>query len=154
ATTVAGFVQQIAVAYVGHGYWFYVTGQIPERKDPRAVDAKLIAKYGLAVGKATRARRKPARLANVQYISYGRSCVLIATMGRHAFFAEERGFIRDAREVPIKFAGYAISYRSDHPHVRIEQRRYLELKAYFEDISVHRSRERLEAEFRKLNFEP
>src|SRR5262249_29465887 len=54
--SVAGFVQQLAVAYVGRGYFFYVTGEIPERKDPCGVDAKLIAKYGLAIGKTGRAR--------------------------------------------------------------------------------------------------
>ena len=47
ATSVAGFVQQLAVAYVGRGYFFYIVGEIPERKDPHAVDEKLIAKYGL-----------------------------------------------------------------------------------------------------------
>jgi hypothetical protein len=154
ATSVAGFVQQLAVAYVGHGYFFYVTGEIPERKDPRAVDEKLIAKYGLAIGKTARARRKTVGFANVQYIRYGHSFVLLATAGNHVFFEEERAFIRDARKVPIKFAGYAISYRSGHPHVRIEQRRYLGLKAYLSDVAVHRAKERIEMEFRRLPFEP
>lgn len=40
-TTPEGFVQQLAVSYLGNGYWFYVTGDIPEGKDPRKVDAKL-----------------------------------------------------------------------------------------------------------------
>jgi hypothetical protein len=154
ATSVAGFVQQLAVAYVGHGYWFYVTGEIPERKDPRAVDEKLIEKYGLGIGKATRARRKAAGQANIQYLRYRRAFVLLATPGKHPFFEEERKFIRDVREVPIKFGGYAISYRAGHPHVRIEQSRYLELKAYLADISVHRTRERLDEEFRRIPFEP
>jgi hypothetical protein len=154
AITVAGFIQQLAVAYVGRGYWFYVIGEIPERKDPRAVDEKLIAKYGLAVGKTARARRKAAGLANVQYIRYRRMFVLLATPGKHAFFEEEREFIRDARKVPIKFAGYAISYRAGHPHVRIEQRRYLELKALLVDAAIHRTKEGLEKEFGRLHFEP
>ena len=34
ATSVAGFIQQLAVCYVGRGYWFYVTGTVPEHKDP------------------------------------------------------------------------------------------------------------------------
>jgi hypothetical protein len=38
--------------------------------------------------------------------------------------------------------------------VRIEQGRYLGLKAYLLDISVHRAREPLEAEFGRLPFEP
>lgn len=154
ATSVAGFVQQLAVSYVGHGYFLYVAGEIPARKDPREVDAKLITKYGLAVGKTTRARRKAAGFANVQYIRYRHFFVLAATPGRHALFIEEARSIRDARDVPIKFAGYSISYRAGHPHVRIEESRFRGLKAYFEEIAVHRSREPLEAELRRMNFEP
>lgn len=154
ATTVAGFIQQLAVAYVGHGYFFYVTGEIPERKDPQSVDEKLIAKYGVEIGKATRSRRKAAGFANVQYLRFQRYFVLLATSGRHDFFEEERQFIRDAREVPIKFAGYAVSYRAGHPHVRIEERRYRELKAYLSDVAVHRRRDWVEEQFRRLPFEP
>ena len=33
--TLAGFIQQLAVAYVAKGYWFYVSGVIPERKEDR-----------------------------------------------------------------------------------------------------------------------
>jgi hypothetical protein len=154
ATSVAGFVQQLAVAYVGHGYFFYVAGEIPEKKDPRVVDERLIAKYGMAIGKTSRSRRKAVGLANVQYLRYRRTFVLVATLGSHAFFEQEGRFIRDAREVPIKFGGYAISYRAGHPHVRIEQGRYLKLKAYLADVAIHRTRERLEEEFRRLPFEP
>lgn len=154
ATSVAGFVQQLAVAYVGHGYWFYVTGEIPERKDPSAVDQKLITKYGLAIGKTARARRKAAGFANVQYIRYRRFFVLLSTPGRHDFFEEERQFIRDVRETPIKIGGYSISYRAGHPHVRIEDSRYRALKAYFEDISIHRTKEWLEQELRRVSYEP
>lgn len=154
ATSVAGFVQQLAVAYVGHGYWFYVTGEIPERKDPRRVDEKLIEKYGLGIGKATRARRKAAGLANIQYLRFKHHFILLATHGTHPFFEEERQFLRDAREVPIKFGGYAISYRAGHPHVRIEERRYREMKAYLSDVSVHRQKDWFEEQFRRLPFEP
>ena len=59
-TTVAGFVQQLAVSYLVHGYWFYVTGRIPKHKDPRRVDEKLIARYGIDLSKWSRARRKQA----------------------------------------------------------------------------------------------
>jgi hypothetical protein len=154
ATSVAGFVQQLSVAYIGRRYFFYVVGEIPEGKDPSLVDQKLIAKYGLGIGKTARARRKAAGLANVQYLRYGRFFVLLATHGKHVFFEEERKFIRDAREMPIKFGGYAVSYRNGHPHVRIEQRRYQELKAYLADLAVHRRKDWLEHMFRRLPFEP
>lgn len=154
ATSVVGFIQQLAVAYVGRGYFFYVTGEIPERKDPQAVDRRIIEKYGAAIGKTERSRRKAAGLANIQYIRYRRAFVLLATPGKHPFFEEERKLIRDAREVPIKFGGYAVSYRAGHPHVRIEQARYLELKAYLSDLAIHRGRCLLEGVFSRLAFEP
>jgi hypothetical protein len=28
ATSISGFVQQLAVSYLPHGYWFYVTGLV------------------------------------------------------------------------------------------------------------------------------
>jgi hypothetical protein len=154
ATSIAGFVQQLAVAYVARGYFFYVTGTIPDKKDPREVDERLISKYGIAVGKTARARRKALGLANLQYLRYDRTFVIVATRGKHAFFEKEGTLVRDARETPIKFGGYAISYRNGHPHVRIEQGRYHGLQAYFADIAVHRTKEALERELRYLSFEP
>jgi hypothetical protein len=41
-----------------------------------------------------------------------------------------------------------------HPHVRIEQRRYLELKAYFVDLATHRAKDWLEEAFGRIPFEP
>ena len=52
ATTVGGFVQQLAVQYVTHGYWFYVLGRIPAGKDPSSVDAKLVDRYRMACSSA------------------------------------------------------------------------------------------------------
>ena len=72
ATSVEGFVQQIACCYLRHGYWFYVTGVVPKHIDPRAVDEKLVAKYGIAVSESTGLRRKRAGYANLQYIRHGR----------------------------------------------------------------------------------
>ena len=49
ATSVAGFLQQLAVAYMAHGYWFYVTGRVPDHKDPATIDRKIIRQYGIDV---------------------------------------------------------------------------------------------------------
>jgi hypothetical protein len=154
ATSPEGFVQQLAIAYLRNGYWFYVTGEIPEGKDPRRVDEKLVARYQIDLSKWARARRKQAGFANLQYIRFERFFVLLATHGIHTFFEEEAGSIRDARKTPIRFQGYSISYRGGHPHVRIEQEEYKRLKAYFLDVATHRSVERLERELGSLPFEP
>ena len=73
ATSVAGFVQQLACNYLPHGYWFYVTGHMPEKKDPRAVDEKLLGKYDIALSRQSRARRKLAGYANLHYLRHGRA---------------------------------------------------------------------------------
>jgi hypothetical protein len=155
--TVEGFVQQLAVAYVSRGCWFYVTGRVPEGKDLAAVDAKLIERYGIDVSKWQRARRKRAGTANLHYLRHGRFFVLLATHGTHLFFQEEP--FRDIREAPIKFHGYSIGCGKGadgrwHASVRIHADEYRQLKAYFLDLAVHRSVEQLAKEFRRLPFAP
>lgn len=154
AKSVEGFIQQLAVGYVGRGYFFYVMGRVPEGKDPRRLDEKLVAKYDVVTSKATRSRQKALGFANVQYLRYKDLFVLLATHGKHEFFLHEAGQVQDAREIPIKCFGYAVSYRNGHPHVRIEQQRYLELKAWLVDVSVHRRANWLETELRAMPFEP
>ena len=160
ATSVAGFVQQLAVAYVANGYWFYVTGRVPDHKDPATVDAKIIRQYGIAISKWTRTRRKRAGQANVQYLRYDRFFVIMATHGQHPFFAAEGKRIRDIRRKPLHLVGYAIGCRKGrdgrrwHPSVRLERGVFRALKARFTQIAVHRSVEDLCRELRALDFEP
>lgn len=44
-TSVGAFVQQVAVHCLPHGYRYYVSGFMPEGKDYRAIDERIIAKY-------------------------------------------------------------------------------------------------------------
>lgn len=165
ATSVEGFVQQIACCYLRHGYWFYVTGAVPADKDPRAVDAKLICKYGIAVSESTRRRRKQAGLANLQYIRHGRFFAILATKGKHIFFEEEEGRLRDIRVTPLGYANYAISYKRGgrtrtgeidtrwHAHVSIDRSAYLDLRADFLDLATRRQADALALAFYELPFE-
>ena len=142
AVSIEGLVQQIAVSYLRHGYWWYVTGTIPPNKEPAEVDRKLIAKYGIDIGERERAFRKRSGQANMQYIRYGGFYVLLATEGMHEFKSTEAESLRDARKSSIlvprqarmrgsrkrkgrasgaaqaatrrAFEGYAISYRKGH----------------------------------------
>jgi hypothetical protein len=153
ATSLEGLIQQLAVCYVGRGYWFYTSGVIPPHKDPCAVDAKLIAHYGLAISKPERARRKAAGLANMQLIRFGDHFWLLATAGQHRFFREESGIL-DCRRVPIKFGGYAIGYRGGHVQVRIERGAWKWLRDYYDDLATKRSMKWFETEFWCWPFEP
>jgi len=157
AVSVAGFVQQLAVAYIQNGYWFYVTSQIPEGKDPYDIDKKIIKKYGADRSQWERSRRKRAGKANVQYLRFQRFFLIVATSGEHLFFEEEP--FKDVRREPIKFAGYAIGFRegSDgrwHVSVRIQRDEYLRLKAWMLELACWRSVEVLSEEFHRLFFEP
>ncbi len=89
ATSLASFVQEVATAYLPHGYWFDCQGFVPEGKCPEVIDAKLIAKYGAALSKWQRARRKRGGHANLQYIRLGSIFLLMVTKGVHPFFEEE-----------------------------------------------------------------
>lgn len=157
AASEAGFVQQLAVSYLGHGYCFYVVGEIPATKDPATIDAKLIARYGIGISRWARARRKKAGLANMHYLRHGRFFILLATHGEHRFFTEEPNF-RDARRDAIRFAGYSISLKRGadgqlHPSVRIHPDEYRKLKAYLLSLAAHRSIENLTSVFATIRFE-
>ena len=160
ATSVAGFVQQLAVAYVAHGYWFYVTGWIPPGKAPEDVDRKLIDRYGIDVSKWTRCRRRKLGQAKIQYLRYGEFFVLLATHGEHPFFAAEGKRVKDIRIEPLYFMGYSIGARparggqSWHGSVRIDRTAFRERKAYFQSIALFHSVEDIVAALRRIEYEP
>jgi hypothetical protein len=154
ASTLAGFVQQLASRYVASGYVFYVLGRVPAGKDPRTVDQKLIDRYGIDCSKYVRARRKRAGRANVHYLRYRDVFVLLATHGEHPFFEGEAGQIRDARREPIKVEGYSIAQRAGRVSVRIEREEYRNLRAYFHGLATRRSAAVLADELGSLPYEP
>lgn len=154
ATSVAGFVQQLAVSYIRHGYWFYVTGIIPAEKDPAVIDAKLIELYDIDVTKWARAWRKSLGQSSIQYLRYERFFVLLATHGTHVFFDREGESVLDCRREPIKFFGYSISHRGGHACVRIEPGEFQRAKAYFEDLATKRTVEQLGHELRNIGWLP
>ncbi len=164
ASSPEGLVQQVAVCYLRHGYWYYVTGRIPDGKDANAIDRKLIAKYQIDLTERQRAYRKQRGLANMRYIRFGRWFLLLATDGHHPFKQDEKSQIRDCRRHPIKFEGYSISYRRSgltpkgggaakwHACVRIDNTTYRELKAFFLARATHRSVENLSSDFARVPF--
>lgn len=172
ATSVEGFVQHLACNLLPHGFYFYVTGRVPEGKDPRAVDAKLLEKYGIARSPSARARRKRAGLANLHYIRHGRTWVLLASHGQHPFFEAEAESIRDVRKVALKVEGYSLRVvqgnylRKEDPdapavedgklrvRVQIGRERYLDLKAYLLELAVRLPVEELSRMFFAVPFEP
>lgn len=172
AASLTGFVQQLAVHYLAHGYWFFVQSRIPDDKDLASIDAKLIAKYGIGLSRQSRARRKAMGIANVHYIRYERTFVLLATHGHHPFYDAEGQSIRDARRVPIIFEGYSLSVKkggflrklnpADPPihddrwrtRVQICRTEYERMKAYFLERSLVSSADLLATELFTVPYEP
>ncbi|MEZ6100696.1 MAG: hypothetical protein R3E01_17135 [Pirellulaceae bacterium] len=165
-TSVEGFVQQIACCYLRHGYWFYVKGRVPDGKRRENIDEKLIDKYRINVSESTRARRKKAGRSNLQYIRHESTFVILATKGEHRFFEEEVNLIRDIRRVPIRYAGYSISYKPGgrnkdgsnddrwHAHVEIDRDQYLDLRAWFSERALRDSPDKLAKAFYELPIAP
>ena len=159
-TSVAGFVQQLAVGYITKGYYFYVSGVIPAHKEPTKTDRKILDAYGIDISKFTRTRRKNGGFANVHYLRHDRFYVIIATHGMHPFFAAEVSRLKDIRKHPIAFKGYSIGCRRArgggeyHASVRIHKDRERELKEYYKKYAVQRDVVELYGELRLLPFEP
>jgi hypothetical protein len=159
ATSAAGFVQQLAVAYIARGYTYYVAGHIPAGKDAEAIDRKLLERYNVEQSRWQRARRKLAGKANVHYLRYAGFWLLLANKGEHPFFQRERGVLRDVRRHPIAFGGYSIGYRAGfdgctHVSVRIHPNEYRWLRSFLVHFGKHATVEEVTLEFRLLRFEP
>ena len=60
----------VATCRMGTGFMFRASFR--RSKDPRRVDEKLIAKYGIGISRTSRARRKAVGIANVHYLRYQR----------------------------------------------------------------------------------
>lgn len=154
AVSVEGFIQQLAVGYVARGYFFYVTGRIPEGKDRRRVDEKLVERYQIDLSKWARARRKQLGQASIQYLRHEDFFVIVATHGKHRYFELEGEGVRDARRRAIRYAGYAVSFRGGHVQVRIDLPQYRLLRSWFEEEATRRSVASLAKAFYDLPFEP
>jgi hypothetical protein len=160
AASVAGFVQQLAVGYLAHGYYFHVSGWVPDHKDPAETDAKIIAQYGLDLSRWSRCRRRKLGQASVQYLRCGRFFVIVATHGEHPFFEAEAQTVRDIRVNPIYFMGYSIGCRQErgggkyHASVRLERGVCQRLKQRFEAAALRLPLPELVGQFQRLPYEP
>jgi hypothetical protein len=109
ATSIEGLVQQVALSYLRHGYWWYVTGVVPERKDLAEIDHNILSKYDIRKDWRFIAHNKQRGVANLQYFRHGRFYIIIATNGFHEFKDRESKRIRDARNCSILIPRFAPS---------------------------------------------
>ena len=57
ATSLEGFIQQLAVAYIARRYFFYVSGCVPGRLSTPEHDRRMVKKFDVARSKWSRYRR-------------------------------------------------------------------------------------------------
>ena len=159
---VDAFLSQL-IRYVSSGHYFYITGCIPDRKDPAAVDAKLIALYDIAKPRWARARRRLRGTAGIHYLRHDRFFVLMATHGDHQFFDDHTSNFRDIRRNALQFVGYSIRYTYSERvkrwkvFVRLDRDTYCSLRAQMLDLAVrpsYRSTAALEERFTRLKWQP
>jgi hypothetical protein len=149
-----------------------VQGRVPEGKDPRAIDRKLIAKYGADQTEGARYRRKSQGLANIQYVRHERTWLLLATHGEHRLKIEEAKNLRDVRKVPIVIGGYSLNVRRgeflkkkvvedtatpdgrNRVRVLIAREAYRKLRARLLGRCCHLSAEALGRDLWNVPFEP
>lgn len=156
ATTVTGFIQQLACAYLRSGYVRAACGILPDGKDAISFDEKQIKRYRLDETSARmRWQRRRAGLARVQYLRHGRVFVVLATDGEHDVFEREEGRIaRDLRERPLLAFGYSLRVANGHVQVRIAEREY---RTFAAEVLYLASREpmadKIARLFRRLPYE-
>lgn len=160
AAGLEGLVARVA-QLAGHGYCFFVLGRVPAGKCAAAIDEKLLRKYGVALSRDQRYRRKRRGEAALHYVRWENHFVLLATHGRHPFFHSEQSRLRDLRETPLRLGGYSISLRAEpgrgkrfRAAVRLDKETFRLVRDRFLENAVHRRAESIAAAIWSLPFEP
>jgi hypothetical protein len=160
ATSRAGFFQQLSrLLRPKEGYFYAVQGEIPDGKDPRKTDRRIIEEYSLGVSRWTNARAKKHGRAKVQYLRFERSYVKLATpgdpqAGAADFREREKSRLKDLRETSLHLFGHSVGMRGGKPHIRIGERTYRRLLRGLKAQALRLSREELEERLHNLPFEP
>lgn len=181
--SLTALVKQIAVHTIRWGYWWYVSGIIPEHKDPRDIDRRLMDKYAANLSESCRYRRKQQGLANTRYYRFGRRFFIFTSLGHSPIWELEKANLRCIRKpprnfekrtgytgkfpyAPLRIGGYSISYKPGgltskgevdpkwHSHVELHPEAYRKLKATFLELSTKRSADQLGMMFYEVGYEP
>ena len=162
AKNLDGFVSQV-VRYVSSGHYFYLTGKIPDKKEPSSVDEKLISLYGIDRPRWARARRRLGKQAGIHYLRHDRFFILIATHGQSPFFVDHQNRVQDIRRNALQIGGYSIRYtwssvdKRWRVFVRLNRDTYYNLRASMLERSARpkfAAHEDFEELFRQLPWQP
>lgn len=135
ATTPGHLVRKVAIDYLRFGYWRYKQLEIPQEKDPCLVDDKLIDFYDITTCGMKRLRRRQKGLANVVFVRFRHSFILLATEGEHPAFNQLKSY--DLRFVPLHFCGYSVGAVNHKPCICICRLEWEKIKYRFGKIGLH-----------------
>jgi hypothetical protein len=153
ATSAAGFLQVLTANYLPAGCVFYTKGLLKPHMDATAIDAKMIARYEIAISKHARCWRKKHGQAAVHLLRYRLFYLLLASAGRHGFYEHEVN-IKDARSAPIHFGHYYVTFTGGHSCVRLSPETKQKLREHFLGLACTRSAAALAREFHALPYLP
>ena len=162
ARSIDAFLAQV-VRYVSSGHYFYIRCRIPDGKDPRAVDEKIVGLYDVHRPRWQRKRRNLKTTAGIHYLRCGRLFVVMLTKGTHeAFYRDHASSVLDIRRTALKAFGYSIrrSYSENEKRwrvfVRLDKETYRKVKAHMLTVCTwpaFRARESMEQQFRALPYQ-
>ena len=135
ARTFGDFLRKIAYDYARYGYTEYAVREIPQGKDIRAVDEKLLRVYGVTYHYTTRAKRRKAGKANVAYVRYKRRFILMAQPGEGETW--NRVVRRNLQVEPLLIGGYELRVRGKTPVITIAERRWRRVRALVLGLALH-----------------
>lgn len=162
ARSIIGFIAQI-VRYASSGYFQCVRITIPEHKDPKLVDAKLMELY--EIGKKPWQRKKRYRKDNavLHYLRYKNLAVMMSTNGVHLNFqSDQKAVLLNLRRNVLRAYGYSIRLGKDPEtnskkvFVRLDQKIERRIKSQMTKIAVwdcYRDPKRLEREISRLPYQ-
>ena len=161
--SIDGFLSQLVRYITQGGHYFYIRCLVPEHKDPHAIAAKLLTRYGIRRKRWQRKRRNLKNAASIHFLMHGRLFVIILSKGRHdQFYADHGGNVLDIRRTALKAFGYSIRYSiptgQSRPKVsiRLDQDTYRQLKSHMLTIATWDSYgdpQRIQNEFRRLPYQ-
>ena len=123
--------------YLRYGYFRYAVREIPAGKDLDKIDEKILGDYEVTYRRIARTRRKKKGLANVVYIRFEQTFILMATPGEHTAF--NNIVSHDFRKAPFHFSGYSIGIKNNKPHIIIEPKRFERIHRRAHKIALHNS---------------
>ena len=162
ARSIDAFLAQV-VRYVSSGHYFYIRCRIPDGKDPRTVDEKIVRLYDIRRSRWQRKRRNLKTTAGIHYLRCGRLFVVMLTKGQHeTFYRDHASSVLDIRRTALKAFGYSIRWGYSEVEkrcrvtVRLDKETYRKVKAHMLTICTwpaYRSKEAMEHQFRGLPYQ-